>query len=593
MRGMRIFEPKKKTHKVLSFRTQSDDYARVAQQHLQAGRVSDALHYYRLALEKDPDNVDDWMEMARLYNMAGYFERSCEMVYQAARLPDSDQAECAYGLGLNFLGLERYGLARQMLENVIEIDPMSDEADDAQDILDQLEEQTAEPEPVNGPVMVREDHEARYEPYDTKAQNQLRMGNYQGAIKTLEPIRNDPRIPIHMLNNLSLAYCCINRMDDAIAVAHQMLERDPDSVHAHSNLILFYHTAERPEEAEAHVEALMRLTIEDEDLLFKAAMSLCEMNYHRQANVLLKRLLAYKPYDRAVVHALAVSAYMTEQVDQAEALWTRLIRMDPLDTVSGYYRSLARRTLDGHAPKQNLVYHNQVPVGELMRRLQVFHAMEQAADYPAMRDTLEPGESLEGLMLWGLEMPDPDLKSAILQLMDKCEGDWVDRRLRLICLSVEQPESLRKEALGILKRRGAPEPYWAVLGSRLSPVTVTQYEPDHQLSPEEQRFVQQVAATVSQRCGQPCARAALALWQDYLHSRKDDSFPVRDDADAWVAALEMMARERCELQADLQELCDAYQVTPRQVCQAVDRITRVMEGLEEDEYTYGGPDEDD
>ena len=122
--------------------------------------------------------------------------------------------------------------------------------------------------------------------------------------------------------------------------------------------------------------------------------------------MLLKRLLAYKPYDRAVVHALAVSAYMTEQVDQAEALWTRLIRMDPLDTVSGYYRSLARRNPGWACPKQNLVYHNQVPVGEQMRRLQVFHAMEQAADYPAMRDTLEPGESLEGLMLWGLEMPD-------------------------------------------------------------------------------------------------------------------------------------------------------------------------------------------
>ena len=175
--------------------------------------------------------------------------------------------------------------------------------------------------------------------------------------------------------------------------------------------------------------------------------------------------------------------------------------------------------------------------------------------------------------------------------MDKCEGDWLDRRLRLICLSVEQPESLRKEALGILKRRGAPEPYWAVLGSRLSPVTVTQYEPDHQLSPEEQRFV------AGGRDGLPALRAALrpggasALAGLSAQSPRTIASPVRDDADAWVAALEMMARERCGAAGRPAGALRRLPGHPPQVCQAVDRITRVMEGLEDEHL--GGPDEDD
>ena len=93
----------------------------------------------------------------------------------------------------------------------------------------------------------------------------------------------------------------------------------------------------------------------------KIAVTLCELKKHKEANRLLKKLLIYKPYDIKILHYIAVSYFNMQMYNDALTYWDKIDKIVPHNSISSFYKRLARAIMKKEREFREIPYHFQVP----------------------------------------------------------------------------------------------------------------------------------------------------------------------------------------------------------------------------------------
>lgn len=99
------------------------------------GQYEKALKYFRIAIEKEPDNTYNYLNLAGLLAELGRFEESNEVLEGLLYDIAPTLFDCLYYLANNFISLGEFELAEEYLFKYIQSEPEGEYKDEAEELL--------------------------------------------------------------------------------------------------------------------------------------------------------------------------------------------------------------------------------------------------------------------------------------------------------------------------------------------------------------------------------------------------------------------------------------------------------------------------
>lgn len=564
--------------KVLPFQQTGEFFLRRGMTQLDRNNLLDAAVNYRHALELEPDNTEYKLALAEALTEMNRFDESNRILLSMLNGDPPAVSECYFGLGCNFIGLQDYEHARDSFEQYADMDPNGEFAEEVYDMLDAMddEERFQTIFSLNDAVP-QEAMDAANE-----GKERLEQNDHQGAVETLEKaVAAYPSLSF-LRNNLALSYFCARRFEDAAREVEKILEEEPRNIQAHCNRALFCNAVSDDAGVERETEFIKSAYTDDADDLNRMAVTLLELGRFQDAKPLLSRLFGMLPYDAGTIHRYAMCLYALGEYKQAIALYDRLRKLDPNDGVARYYRGVCRAAAAGAPKRTNLLFTYQVPYEEVVARI---HRMNEfaKAPYEQLKKLWDSNEEFCLLIRWALELPDRSIKRAMLSLVASFQDDRAERLLREFALTRTQPDELKRETFGLLKRMDAKEPYLGYIDGQLVQGRVSMFTGIDGDMPKPYQEVLEVAALgMNARCTEETILTAARMWNLYLRSL--DGYPQIKEPQiyAFAAALEYLASNKNGHKTTKTAVCSAYGISLLRLNTAIAKIMHALEDGKEE-----------
>ena len=470
---------------------------------------------------------------------------------------DESKANCYFYLGCNYLGLQDYEKAKECFERYIFMEPYGVYSYEARELRDILKSQEfyAETE-----IDVINPAKEKLYRMANKGKNYLDAGDYKKAIRCLEnAVSKDPSL-VFAKNNLALAYFCIGELDKAIDICNEVLKDYPYNVHANCNISIFLQEKGCSEESEKHLDTLLGMQTKDPEETHKIAVTLCELKKHKEANRLLKKLLIYKPYDIKILHYIAVSYFNMQMYNDALTYWDKIDKIVPHNTISSFYKRLARAIMKKEREFREIPYHFQVPYEEVIYRIKKINDLLKLPER-ALRQRWETGDELMALLGWGLGLNDISIKKAILNVVASFGDQKTERFLREFLLKKNVEDELKKEAVALLKQMKAREPYIAYINNTVVEIWVDILEKVS--SGEIPRIYYDVLEIATQkmkdRYEDGYELKIREMWEKFIRAAQAKRLPRIRKAEAWAAALELYFCHKSGIDVNMKRIAEFYE----------------------------------
>ncbi|HHU63704.1 MAG TPA: hypothetical protein GXZ32_05790 [Clostridiales bacterium] len=518
---------------VVPFEREASFYYKIAKKHIDNNNYIDGLNYCRKAVEREPYNTEYLLSLAEVFTEMGYYEESNRVLFYIIMTMDTEISECYFGMGCNFIGLQQYNKAKECLFKYIELQPLGEYAEEAQDLLDILQVQIMYFEEV---AKHEKDLKKAYD-IASKGKELLDMGYYKRSIKMLEKALAIDNTLTFAKNNLSLAYFCDGDVQKALELSKDILARYPLDIHANCNSAIFYYDIKDYENANKHKEIILTLPVQEVEDLYKVAITMCELKEHTHANSMLRKLLHYKPYDIKVLHCTGISYLNIGKYKQAQTCWRKIEKIDPQNYIAAYYKKQAQH-MQNTNQKREFSYRYQVSQEEILHRLRKINEIMKWD-----RDRLErewtDSDEISLLLNWALDLNDIVIKKAIIHFIASFKDQKAENILRAFVLKKTEPESLKKEVLGLLKQMKAREPYLAYIKDDLVGVKVNINTKETDPKETVYNEILKLALTKMKRAyGKECEGIIRSEWSKFVKKAKN-KMPIRvKKKETWAAALE-------------------------------------------------------
>ncbi|MCY0868990.1 MAG: tetratricopeptide repeat protein, partial [Firmicutes bacterium] len=214
--------------KVVPFQPDAAFFFERGVRYLDRHDLSRALKSFERAVQCEPSNAVNHCNLAGVLSELGDFEQSNEVLRNVISDIAPDMAECHFYMANNYANLGEYELAEEHVVRYLEIDPTGEFAPDADEMLDVLIHE------YGGGEILRESRrrQAQTEREGDSARSLLEEGKFHEASALLEKeIIRQPESAAAR-NNLALAKYYLGQLDEAIMLTRDVLQRDPNNVHA-------------------------------------------------------------------------------------------------------------------------------------------------------------------------------------------------------------------------------------------------------------------------------------------------------------------------------------------------------------------------
>jgi tetratricopeptide (TPR) repeat protein len=563
----------KRIGRVIPFERDGAFFLKRGSERLDRNDLLEAISYYHQAQRRDPENVDVQLAIAEVLTEMRRYEQSNRLLFPLLSLNESP-AECFFGIACNFLGLQEFSHAHDSLESYLALDPDGEFVADALDMLDVIEDEgMLYSMPGVQPPEEREALNAC-----ARGRQLLENGRMDEAVKLLsEAAKKQPDIRF-VRSNLALAYFCKKDFKRAMETVDGVLKEAPNDVQAHCNMLLFLHAAKDEEGVQRELEFLKQANTEDPQDWNRMAVVYMEMDRMQDALAVLKKLQIAFPYDEGTLHRLGVCRYHLGQYAQAQACYDRLLKIDPADTIAGYYRRVCRRAANGKPENIDWLFHYQVPYLEVLRRVRTINeASRQSRD--VLKQRWQTDEHFRSLLCWSLRLPEPSAKRAVLSIIAGFGDREAERVLRHFQLDQSQPDSVKQDVFAMLKHMDAQEPYIAYLDGRLVQSRVSMRSIAKGSMPNGYQRVLEIAMETMRdvRTG-ACIMEAVDVFQRYMKAAGSNLPQLREQqVYALAAAIEYIACRNREEEVTKAQLCGAYGISTVRLNNAIGKIMRALD----------------
>jgi tetratricopeptide (TPR) repeat protein len=200
---------KARNNKVVLFERGAEFYFDLGYKYIQKGKLKTALRYIEKAVKIKPEDSFLQFNYAGILAELGDINRSTEVLCNIIEQLDPDYSECYYGLGCNFLQLQKIKKSVEYFSIYLEKDPEGEFAEEAEELLEML---TMIKDANNN--LDDEELEKIYK-IEEEAINHLEKREYDKAAQKFENVVQMLPNAVPARNNLSLAYyylgyCYIN-----------------------------------------------------------------------------------------------------------------------------------------------------------------------------------------------------------------------------------------------------------------------------------------------------------------------------------------------------------------------------------------------
>ncbi|MFD1397421.1 tetratricopeptide repeat protein [Kroppenstedtia eburnea] len=561
-----------KGHKVVRLRLDAGFFFERAVRSLDRHRYDKALKYFRLAVEKEPDNPVNQCNLAGILSEMGCFDESNEVLEKVLTEVDPDLSECWFYMANNAANMDEFELAEEYLIRYLEEEREGEFAAEAEDMLEMLAYELGR-QPRQPKARPKQDWMKKHD----EARECLESGRFLQAMEILEELLEEHPDFHAVMNNLSLAYYYTGDVDQAVETIERVLVSDPGNLHALCNLAVFFQHLKERKSRDRLVGILKKWIPFHPEHMYKLATTLGILGEHEDAFAMFRRLIKREERPEAsLYHYAAVAAFNTKSFARARKYWQLARELDPDSKIPVFYLNQLEQW-ESLPPEQvpPVSYHYQLPFEEQLMQLDRERSTipEQIRQNPLIRSSF----------FWALNHGDKETKLQVLQVFEWLGDKEVEQVLRSFLLKRDEEDDLKRLALYILKKIGAAEPYRVVLGSR--EMTIHPYELAQELPgwlKTWEQVLQCCLEAMKGRYDTAHLNDAQLIWSEFLREHRAD-FPEIRKVEGWAAALEYIVARLHGSSLTQESVAKRHAVSASTVgrnVRCLEKVCRVNKGFE-------------
>ena len=540
--------------KVVPFERGADFYFDLSFKYLQNGRLKTALRYIEKAINIKPDDSYMQFNYAGLLAELGHIEHSSSVLLNIINNIDPDYDECYFGLGCNFLQLQKIKKSLEYFEKYLSLSPYGEFAEESEHLVEMLSmiidaNNNLDDEELEKIYKLEED-----------AIKFMERRDYEKALKNLEEVVSKLPNAVPAKNNLSLTNYYLNKIDVAIDMAKEVLSYEENNVHANCNLAIYYNKLGINNLLERQIRIIKKLYPENEDYAYKIADTLGCLNKYKEAYEAYKKLLRLNGENPQYIHLVAVASYNCKKFKEAAVLWEKLKKVDNENFLADYYYNLAVQTQDNAMEFKYLPYFYQLPKEEIGRRIDKIYEF-LSLDKDKSRELLINDNSIKDIIYFAISFDKSVLKKMVFNKIKKENLIELEDLIRKYILRHDVDKNIKIEGVFLLNKIGAPKPYHVLLDGEVKEISI---EPDGFLEDEwkkEWEEVKNKTLKMMKNCYKtPYKKIVEDIWYDFIKSSYPE-VPSIGKTEIWSAALEFAYCKFTCKDVTQQQLADKYNVS--------------------------------
>ncbi|MEA4846384.1 MAG: hypothetical protein VB106_04025 [Clostridiaceae bacterium] len=541
------------SNKVITFERGAEFYFDLAYKYIQKGRLKTALRYIEKAVDLKPYDSFLQFNYAGLLAEQGDIDRSTEVLVNIVKNIDPNYLECYFGLGCNYLQLQKIKKSSEYFSIYLEKDPSGEFAEEAEELLEML---TMIKDANNN--LDDEELEKIYK-IEEEAIDHLEKKEYEKATQKFETVVQMLPNAVPARNNLSLAYYYLGLLDKAIELAREVLSYEETNVHANCNLAIFYNKQGTASLVKKQLRIISKIRTDSEDYLYKIGDTYGSLGKHIDAYKTFKKLLAADPHNPMYVHLTAVAAFNSRKYGESIRLWEKLDQLDGENMLSAYYIETAKRQLNIGNENICFSYIYQLPKEEIKNRLDFIYKFIEMQKVEC-RDQLANNKHVLDILYFGMNFDKYFLRKLIFNKIKNDRLVEVEQAIRKLMLRDDVENYIKMESVFLLNSIDAKEPYTVNFDGEKRNVTIDSL--DFPESEWEKPWGEVKRRTISMMRGKykrPYKKIVEDIWYEFIKSTFPE-VPEIDDVNIWAAALEYTYCRLCNAGASEHQLAEKYNI---------------------------------
>jgi tetratricopeptide (TPR) repeat protein len=539
-------------------------------------RYDKAIKYFRLAMEKEPDNAANYCNFAGILAELGRYKESNQMLEMVIYQIDPTLYECLFYMASNATNMGDFETAEDYLLEYVSHEPDGEYVEEAEDLLYMISfelgrpprEPEPEPEPIKLPAHIRKQNQARHH---------LEEGRFSQAIPLLEELVAQEPHGLTARNQLVLAYYDMGRLEEAIQCMEQVLEIDSSHLHTLCNLAILSHHRNETKQRQLLLQALRKLVPLQHEHAYTLATTMGILGEHQMAYRWFYRLLqTAKSPAASLYHYAAVAAYNTGRIREALTYWEEATAIDAHAYAPSFYSEQVQAWLNqGRSSESNPVipYQYHLSFAEEMFKTDAWKP------HPHLLTELQVDPLFRSSIFQALHQGDRHTKRQVLHLLGWIHDQEVEQALRQFLLRPEEDEELKQIALLILHHMGEelPLPVW--MHAPKGEVVALAAKPS--LPTSWQQVIQCCLQKIKEYDSDPSREMEKSLQKVQVKwsERDHNLLPPVGKVEAWAAALEYIVAKRHGIKVTQREVSQKYHIAISTLAKHVKQLTPVAQNL--------------
>lgn len=541
------------SNKVVTFERGAEFYFDLGYKYIQKGKMKTALRYIEKAVNIKPEDSFLQFNYAGLLAELGDIDHSTRVLVNIVKNLDPDYLECYFGLGCNYLQMQKIKKAHEYFSLYLEKDPEGEFSEEAEELIEML---TMIKDANNN---LDDDELEKIYKVEEEAIGHLEKREYEKATQKFETVVELLPNAIPARNNLSLAYYYLGFIDKAIELAREVLLYEESNVHANCNLAIFYNKQGSTSWVEKQIRIIGKIRTDNEEFLYKIGDTYGSLGKHADAYKTFKKLLSIDPDNPMYVHFTAIAAYNNKKYKESIKLWERLSALDGENMLSEYFIEVATRQLEigNEDEKIYFAYIYQLPKEEIKNKLDFIYKFIEMNDEKC-REELVNNKHVPGIIYFGMNYDKYFLRKLIFNKIKSSKIAELEPVIRRLMLRDDVENYIKMESVFLLNSIDAKEPYTVNFDGETKNVTIDSLDFPESEWKKPWSEVKQKAISMMRGCyKRPYKKITEDIWYEFIKSTFPE-VPEMEDVGIWAAALEYTYCRLCNAESLEQQLAGKY-----------------------------------
>lgn len=275
-----------------------------------------------------------YYEFALNYLKMEYYTQAFDSIFKAFNYANESEKNSLYAL----LGVANYKISNQDLAGYYIQKYLKSKAVIVdQFIHDQVNEFIEEVTSVENNFYIAYPYEkADFTKYLEETEEIFKQGDYEKVISMLEIIPKESKFYLEALLKRAVCNYLLGNVDIAILDMQTAISIDNNDVYALCNIISMLYDNNQKDQANKYVKRLDKLTITEEDELYKVVMVNSEIGRHKKAIYYGEKYLKINEYDKSILLILGIAYYNVGDYNSAYKKFKKLFILTGTFTSSTY-----------------------------------------------------------------------------------------------------------------------------------------------------------------------------------------------------------------------------------------------------------------